>query len=921
MSVNIGRVGLRLRGAYSANTVYSPLDIVTHAGCAWVAKTASTGQQPTEGAYWSLLITGGAGAASVSPMVGATSLNNGESGTVPAPSAGDENKVLTGAGTWVAQSAEADVMTGATSLGNGASGLVPAPSAGDENKVLTGAGTWVEQSAEADVMMGATSLGNGASGLVPAPSAGDEHKVLTGSGIWTDASDIGTTETVLCSTFNGSQPPATFGQSGFRGMVTRIANPGRFAKVRATVYFGSMSENDANAPYGSINVGVMSGDTVIPLGSYTDEQTFYAAGSKALTAAGEYVQLDIELDTAVDVSDEYLYVWLWNTDGSGKWMNNATQINSNVVAHTADHSNFMLGRYSASSQRCYTSGATSGEGKAAAFQIIALQNPTDIALSALDARVEALEEVDDTPLAVLKPDGGYCAIFNSIACIGDSLTAGVYEHNETGTLEYPAFANYSYPKYMQRALGNTVKTYARGGATVKSTLSEIVSDDWIAENPCDCYIIALGTNGMVYPDPLTGAVTDVNTSNMTLTDVTTDIGAYGKLIQLIRAQVPKSKIFLVTIPYTRNTEVQVRQSAVKIRALAELLDCDVIDLEQYGTPYADKAAFRAIYYTGHLNAVGYKHLATRIMTYIDWVISHDTQRFGQAAFIQTEYSYNVTPVITISGQPNDMTATEGAITGGLSVTATVTSGNIAYQWYSNSSDSNTGGTLISGATSATMALGDTLTEGSYYYYCVLSCEGATNAVSNCATVSVAASGGGTPANTVFASYTLSGTANGAAPATLADASGNNNTLTVNGVTAYNADGYLPFTASGESLSASSFSLGNATSVTLHMKMYTPSGITRQHRILYINGIDLNFMFLTTAEGGTPVNLRIEAGSSAVYVATERIGGTQNSQGYVAEFREATLDITLTDAQITVVEAVKVSTNEVITVQNMYRIKI
>ncbi len=337
----------------------------------------------------------------------------------------------------------------------------------------------------------------------------------------------------------------------------------------------------------------------------------------------------------------------------------------------------------------------------------------------------------------------------------------------------------------------------------------------------------------------------------------------------------------------------------------------------YGTPYADKAAFRAIYYTGHLNAVGYKYLATRIMTYIDWVISHDTQRFGQAAFIQTEYSYNVTPVITISGQPNDMTATEGAITGGLNVTATVTSGNIAYQWYSNNSDSNTGGTLISGATGATMALDDALTEGSYYYYCILSCEGATNAVSNCATVSVAASGGGTPgggtpANTVLASYTLSGTANGAAPATLADASGNSNTLTVNGVTAYNADGYLPFNASGESLSASSFSLGNASSVALHMEMYTPSGITRQQRFLYINGIDLHFMFASTIEGGTPVNLRIETGATALFVADERIGGTANSQGYVAEFREATLDITLTDAQITVVEAVKVSTGDVFT---------
>lgn len=38
------------------------------------------------------------------------------------------------------------VMTGATSSTAGASGLVPAPAAGDEAKVLSGAGTWVNQS-------------------------------------------------------------------------------------------------------------------------------------------------------------------------------------------------------------------------------------------------------------------------------------------------------------------------------------------------------------------------------------------------------------------------------------------------------------------------------------------------------------------------------------------------------------------------------------------------------------------------------------------------------------------------------------------------------------------------------------------------------------------------------------------------------
>ena len=39
-----------------------------------------------------------------------------------------------------------DVMTGATAGAAGASGTVPAPAAGDQDKVLSGAGTWVAQS-------------------------------------------------------------------------------------------------------------------------------------------------------------------------------------------------------------------------------------------------------------------------------------------------------------------------------------------------------------------------------------------------------------------------------------------------------------------------------------------------------------------------------------------------------------------------------------------------------------------------------------------------------------------------------------------------------------------------------------------------------------------------------------------------------
>lgn len=89
-----------------------------------------------------------------------------------------------------------------------------------------------------------------------------------------------------------------------------------------------------------------------------------------------------------------------------------------------------------------------------------------------------------------------------------------------------------------------------------------------------------------------------------------------------------------------------------------------------------------------------------------------------------EPSFQNTPDFSISftTQPQSVTnLTEGSIqsTDKLTVEATVVGGNNpAYQWYSNTVNSNSNGTLISGATSAEFSIPDTLTEGIYYYYCV-----------------------------------------------------------------------------------------------------------------------------------------------------------------------------------------------------------
>ena len=94
----------------------------------------------------------------------------------------------------------------------------------------------------------------------------------------------------------------------------------------------------------------------------------------------------------------------------------------------------------------------------------------------------------------------------------------------------------------------------------------------------------------------------------------------------------------------------------------------------------------------------------------------------------------------------------GSISGNVSVTANITGGvSLIYQWYSNISNSNIGGTIINGAINNNYVIPTTLAVGTYYYYVEVSgTGGATTVRSNVATVTVS-----TPSAT-FSSVTANG---------------------------------------------------------------------------------------------------------------------------------------------------------------------
>ncbi|WP_284645292.1 immunoglobulin domain-containing protein [Paenibacillus silviterrae] len=107
---------------------------------------------------------------------------------------------------------------------------------------------------------------------------------------------------------------------------------------------------------------------------------------------------------------------------------------------------------------------------------------------------------------------------------------------------------------------------------------------------------------------------------------------------------------------------------------------------------------------------------------------------------------------SIGTQPADRTVNVGG-SAPLSVTATVSDGGtMSYQWYSNTINSNSGGTLISGATTASYNVPTTMAGTTYYYVVVTNTNNSVNGTKSATNTSSAAkvTVNGAPTYTIFA---------------------------------------------------------------------------------------------------------------------------------------------------------------------------
>uniref|UniRef100_UPI0028A98D54 beta strand repeat-containing protein n=1 Tax=Lacrimispora sp. TaxID=2719234 RepID=UPI0028A98D54 len=272
--------------------------------------------------------------------------------------------------------------------------------------------------------------------------------------------------------------------------------------------------------------------------------------------------------------------------------------------------------------------------------------------------------------------------------------------------------------------------------------------------------------------------------------------------------------------------------------------------------------------------------------------NYDNNNFIEYALSYTggTITYNDAPAefITITAQPQDASVTEGAVTGSLTVAATVPSGTLSYQW-----QELLNGLFwdVSGATNASFTIPIDLSEGSYVYRCKVSATGGTATVySNIGTVSVAPGGGTAPAITTTAlpsgivgtAYSQTLAATGTASITWSIASGslpggltlNENTGVISG-TPTNSGTYS-FT-----VKAANGTAPDATKA-LSIQIY-PEGSTVYTVTFNLNG--------GTRTGGGELTQSVPSGGSAVAPNVTRSNYTLT--GWDKAFTNVTSNLTVT----------------------------
>ena len=252
---------------------------------------------------------------------------------------------------------------------------------------------------------------------------------------------------------------------------------------------------------------------------------------------------------------------------------------------------------------------------------------------------EFMGSENEKPLDRIIEGGGFVSIFQTIACVGDSLASGEFQINHPdGTNHFFDFYDYSWGKMMEKITGAKVHVFAQGGMTAKAYRESFANGKgyWRKELAANAYIIALGVNDLINRKMELGSLDDICDEDYKK-NKDTYIGNYAYIVQRYKEIQPDAKFFFVTIPYMSTRGEERREITEKmceaIYALAEKFEnCYVIDIFKYGPDYNEDFRKQFFLY-GHMNPLGYLLTARMFVSYIDYIIRHNQDDFKMLGFM------------------------------------------------------------------------------------------------------------------------------------------------------------------------------------------------------------------------------------------------------------------------------------------------
>jgi lysophospholipase L1-like esterase len=249
---------------------------------------------------------------------------------------------------------------------------------------------------------------------------------------------------------------------------------------------------------------------------------------------------------------------------------------------------------------------------------------------------------NEKPFDRMVTDGGYCSIFRTIACVGDSLASGEFESKtKDGKGAVHDFFEYSWGQFIARSCGAKVYNFSRGGMTAKEYVEEFAAKNgyWNREKVAQAYVIALGVNDLLGRKVPLGSIEDVCLGDYTK-NAPTFYGYYAQIIQRYKQLQPRAKFFLVTIPREDDKDDVIRkQQKDALEELSKLFNRTyLIDLYTYAPAYDEE--FKKLYYRGHLTPTGYVLTAKMIESYIDYLIRKNPHDFSQVGLIGTDFYFD-----------------------------------------------------------------------------------------------------------------------------------------------------------------------------------------------------------------------------------------------------------------------------------------